>query len=39
MISEIIHGVVAIQEVGGEMRMGSSIYRVAVIDGLLYSRL
>jgi len=27
-----------IQEVGGEMMMGSSIYGVAVIDGSLYSR-
>jgi len=27
-----------IQEVGGEMLMGSSIYGVAVIDGSLYSR-
>ena len=27
-----------IQEVGGEIMMGLSIYRVAVIDGSLYSR-
>ena len=27
-----------IQEVGGEMMMGFSIYGVAVIDGSLYSR-
>ena len=27
-----------IQEVGGEMMMGLSIYGVAVMDGLLYSR-
>ena len=27
-----------IQEVGGEMMMGSSMYGVAVIDGSLYSR-
>jgi len=27
-----------IQEVGGEIMMGSSIYAVAVIDGSLYSR-
>ena len=27
-----------IQEVGGKMMMGSSIYGVAVIDGSLYSR-
>ena len=28
-----------IQEVGGEMKMGLSIYGVAVMDGSLYSRL
>ena len=27
-----------IQEVGGEIMMGLSTYRVAVIDGSLYSR-
>ena len=44
VIDKIIHGVVVlggrtIQEVGGEMKMGLSIYGVAVMDGSLYSRL
>ena len=43
VIGKIIHGVVVlgrstIQEVGGEMMMGLSIYGVAVMDGSLYSR-
>ena len=43
VIGKIIHGVVVlesqtIQEVGGKMMIGSSIYGIAVIDGLLCSR-
>ena len=43
MIGKIIHGSLylrghTIQEVGGKMMIGSSIYGVAVIDGSLCSR-